>query len=130
MAPVDDDEDWDAVIARAKMQAASPRAPRALPPFPARFASPQTPPPSLTRQALAARRPAEEDLVTPPPLDRAPRSESREEAKAKLAALVAWGSMKRPSAPQQAFVARRSAEEGLVTPPPLAPLKISRVRLR
>ena len=47
-APADDDEDWDAVIARAKLRAASPRAPSPLPPPPLRnewAEMPATPPP-------------------------------------------------------------------------------------
>jgi len=79
-APADDDEDWDAVIARAKMQAASPKAPSPPAPRPRAGVSEKT---LATLDALVrgglkkpvpplppfiARRPPEEDLATPPPL--------------------------------------------------------------
>ena len=80
-APADDDEDWDAVIARAKMQASGlPAVTR--PPQPARLSHlpPElqvTPPPVPVRQAprstslrpaSPAHRTAEEDMPTPPPV--------------------------------------------------------------
>lgn len=56
-APVDDGEDWDTVIARAKMQAAPlPGATRPLQPPPPRHLPPElqiTPPPVPVRQAPA-----------------------------------------------------------------------------
>jgi hypothetical protein len=91
-APVDDDGDeWDAVIARAKMRAASLRAPIILrrPTPPAGYASLETArvrvpertratldalmrgglhSPASLRPALTARRPADEEMATPPPL--------------------------------------------------------------
>jgi hypothetical protein len=109
-APVDDDEDWDAVIARAKMQAALPRAP--------------SPPPPLRRDEWA------QIQETPPPLSarpgrrlwmaepRAPRAGGFEKTQATLDALVRGG-LKKPVAPLPAFVARRPVEEDLATPPPL-----------
>ena len=109
-APVDDDEDWDAVIARAKMQASAlPRATR--PPQPA-------PPPRLRPELQ----------VTPPPVPvRQPptmgtlhthRIRTVDEVRAKLD-IVVWGSANRPAALRPASRARRTAEEDMVTPPPL-----------
>jgi hypothetical protein len=62
--PADDDEDWDTVIARAKMQAASPKTPSPrTPPLPrhAPFKAPSPPPPPPSRNEWA-------DMpATPPP---------------------------------------------------------------
>jgi len=109
-APADDDEDWDAVIARAKMQAALPKAP-SPPPHPPRdewAEMPDTPPPSPARQAprlwLAERK--------------APLAGCSEKTLATLDALVRGG-LKKPVAPLPAFIVRRPAEEDLATPPPL-----------
>jgi len=136
----DDGEDWDAVIARAKMQAAFPSAPYLPPSPPARHASPKaprsllapplrhaspdianTPPPSLALQAFAARRPAEDDVATPLPVGLTPRAGSREDVRVKLAALAAWGGRKKPAVPRQPFAARRSAEDDVATPLPIGP---------
>jgi hypothetical protein len=112
-APVDDGEDWDAVIARAKMQAsASPRMTR--PPQPA-------PPPHL---------PPEQQVTPPPlPLRQAPtvsmeglhaqRIRTAEEVRAKLDAIVRGSSAKRSPALRPPPAARRTAEEDILTPPPL-----------
>ena len=109
-APADDDEDWDAVIARAKMQAALPRAPSPLPPPPRNewAEMPNTPPPSLAPQARR--------LWMAKP--KAPRAGVSEKTLATLDALVRGG-LKKPVAPLPAFVARRPAEQDLATPPPL-----------
>jgi len=109
-ASVDEDEVWDAVIARAKMQAsASPRLTR--PPQPAR-------PPHLRPELQ----------VTPPPvpLRQAPtmgqlhthRIRTVEEVQAKLDVIVR-GSANGSSALRPVSRARRTAEEDMVTPPPL-----------
>jgi hypothetical protein len=89
-AAVDDDEDWDAVIARAKMQAALPRAPRA-----GGFEKTQATLDALVRgglkkpvpplPAFVARRPVEEDLATPPPLGTARRAAGTLSGRAKRA---------------------------------------------
>ena len=109
-APADDDEDWDAVIARAKMQAASPRAPSPpLPPPRDEWAEmPDTPPPSPARQAPM--------LWMAKP--KAPRAGGSEKTLATLDALVRGG-LKKPVAPPPELLARRPAEEDLATPPPL-----------
>ena len=109
-APADDDEDWDAVIARAKMQAALPKAPSppAPPPRDEWAAMPNTPPPSPARQAPR--------LWTAKP--KAPRAGGSERTLATLNALVRGG-LKKPVAPLPAFIARRAADEDLATPPPL-----------
>jgi len=110
--PVDDDEDWDAVIARAKMQAAAlPRATRPPQPAPPRHVPPElqvTPPPVPARQAPAV------------PMGRlhAQRIRTVEEVRAKLDVIV-WGSAKRPAALRPASRPRRTAEEDMVTPPPV-----------
>jgi hypothetical protein len=108
-APADDDEDWDAVIARAKMQAALPKAPSPPPP-PLRdewAEMPDTPPPSPARQAPR--------LWMAKP--KAPRAGVSEKTLATLDALVRGG-LKKPVAPLP-FAARRPADEELATPPPL-----------
>ena len=108
-APPDDDEDWDAVIARAKIQAALPKAPSPRPP-PLRdewAEMPDTPPPSPARQAPT--------LWMAKPT--APRAGVSEKTLATLDALVRGG-LKKPVAPLP-FVARRPSEEDLATPPPL-----------
>jgi hypothetical protein len=109
-APVDDDEDWDAVIARAKMQASA---------FPRATRPPQPAPPPRLRPELQ---------VTPPPVPvgQAPtmgtlhthRIRTVDEVRAKLDIIV-WGSANRPAALRPASRARRTAEEDMVTPPPL-----------
>ena len=108
--PVDDDEDWDAVIARAKMQTALPRAPSPPPPRPRdEWAEmPDTPPPLRAQQAPTR-------WIAKPNAWRAGDSEKRQ---ATLDALVRGG-LKKPVAPLPAFVARRPVEEDLATPPPL-----------
>jgi len=85
-APADEDEAWDALIARAKMQAPSPRAPQPSQPAFARPIPPElqvTPPPELQ--------------VTPPPVrvGAAPRPQTAQDVRAKLD-VVAWGNVKRP----------------------------------
>jgi hypothetical protein len=104
-APAEDDEDWDAVIARAKIQAALPKAPSPPPP-PLRdewAEMPDTPPPSPARQAprLWMARP------------QAPRAGVSEKTLATLDALVRGG-LKKP-VPPLPFVARRPSEEDLAT---------------
>jgi len=79
-APADDDEDWDAVIARAKLQAASPRAPSPLPP------------PSLRSEWA-------EMPATPPPEPRAPRARAHVATQATLDALVGRGLKKTTASP-------------------------------
>jgi hypothetical protein len=109
-APADDAEDWDAVIARAKMQAALPKA-LSPPPPPSRDEwadMPDTPPPSPARQAPT--------LWMAEP--KAPRAGVYEKTLATLEALVRGG-LNKPVAPLPAFVARRPADEDLATPPPL-----------
>jgi hypothetical protein len=109
-APVDDDEDWDAVIARAKMQASSsPRLTRPPHPAPPPHLRPElqvTPPPVPVRQA-----PATGKLHTH-------RIRTADEVRAKLDVIV-WGSANRPAALRPASPARRTAEGDMVTPPPL-----------
>ena len=109
-APADDDEDWDAVIERAKVQAALPNAPSQSPPSPRdEWAEmPDTPPPSPAWQA--PRRWG----ATP----KAPRAVDSEKTQATLNALVRGG-LKKPVPPLPAFIARRPAEDDLATPPPL-----------
>src|SRR5262245_4825119 len=93
-APADDDEDWDAVIARAKMQAAWPRA----------ASPPPSPPPRDAWSEMAA---------TPPPLP-APRGPTFEKVHAKLDALL-LGGMKKPAVLPPAFTARRRVDEDRAT---------------
>ena len=109
-APVDDDEDWDAVIARAKMQAsASPRVTRPRQPTPPLHLRPDlqvTPPPVLVRQS-----PTMGTLHSH-------RIRTVEEVQAKLDIIVR-GSANRSAALRPAPRARRPAEEDMVTPPPV-----------
>jgi hypothetical protein len=109
----DDGEDWDAVIAQAKVQAATRKAPMP-PPLPrmgqASRKAPSTPPP----------RPRDippEMQETPPPL-RAPQvpklAIARPRGPRASPDLVAWGGGKKP------FGARATREEDQATPPPLA----------
>jgi hypothetical protein len=102
VARVDDDEDWDAVIARAKLQAASPKEPSPRPPplphhAPAKAPSP--PPPHPQRNEWA------EMPDTPPP---SPAQQARS-CSATLAALDALvsGGLKKPAMPRPGFAARR-----------------------
>jgi hypothetical protein len=108
-APVDDDEDWDVVIARAKRQAAAlPRMTRPAQPAPPRHLRPElqvTPPPLVVRQAPMG------TLHTH-------RIRTAEEVRAKLDIIVR-GSANRSPALRPASRPRRTAEEDLVTPPPL-----------
>ena len=80
-APTDDGDDWDAVIARAKMRAERQITPRPVPQVPRRAGAPERAKATLNalmqggwnkqaalRQAFAARRPPAEETVTPPPL--------------------------------------------------------------
>lgn len=111
-APADEEEDWDAVIARAKMQAAAlPRAPRPPRPAPPRHVPLElqvTPPPLPLREA--------------PPVSRgklhAQRIRTAEEVRAKLDVIV-WGTAKRPAARRPESRVHRIAEEDMVTPPPV-----------
>jgi hypothetical protein len=109
-APVDEDEVWEAVIARAKMQAAaSPRVTRPPQPAPPRHLRPElqvTPPPVLVRQA-----PTMGTLHTH-------RIRTVEEVRAKLDIIVR-GSANRSAALRPAPRPRRTAEEDMVTPPPV-----------
>ena len=115
-AHADDDEDWDAVIARARMQAASPTRPSLRPVRPRRESptAPYAPLSSLSRQADVARHesPSPRSLPpshvppelqeTPPPLSnalpKAPRVLSPEKTKATLNGLVGGG-LRRPTPP-------------------------------
>jgi hypothetical protein len=111
-APVDDDADWDAVIARAKRQAASaPTVTRRAQPAPPARVPPDlqvTPPPVVVRQAPAV------------PMGRlhAQRIRTVEEVRAKLDVIV-WGTGNRSAARRPPSPARRTAEEDMVTPPPV-----------
>lgn len=110
--PPDDDEDWDAVIARAKMQAtALPTVTRRPQPVPPAHLPPElqvTPPPVLVRQAPAV---AMGQLHSQ-------RIRTVEEVRAKLDAIV-WGHANRPAAGRPPPAARRTAEEDMLTPPPV-----------
>jgi len=90
VAPADDDEDWDAVIARAKIQAAEMQAtppPLAAPPAPAlwtaklkaaRVGAPQEVRARLDAVWERLKKPAApEDQATPPPLANADRRQAR-----------------------------------------------------
>jgi hypothetical protein len=106
-ARVDDDDDWNAVIARAKMEAASPKAPSPHPPrlphhAPAKAPSP--PPPPSQRDEWA------EMPATPPP---SPAQQERRRS-ATLATLnaLASGSLKKPAMPRPGFASRRPAAAG------------------
>jgi len=99
----EDDEDWDAVIARAKMQAAE---------------MPDTPPPSPGREAPAR------SLARP----NAPRATVPEATRATLDALV-LGGQKKAAAQRPAFVARRPADKDPATPLPLARALLATGRL-
>jgi hypothetical protein len=85
--PADDEEDWDVVIARAKMQAAAPKTPGPTPPPLPRhvpWKAPSPPPPRPQRNGWA-------DMpATPPPLPR-PRSRASGATHATLDALVGRG---------------------------------------
>jgi len=140
--PAAADGDWDAVIARARMQAASPKTPNPTPPSMPRHAprapSPPPAPPAQqgTRRPPAvppfppARRAAPEMQETPPPSrarQTTPLSMARLKA-LRLGApataranvdLVAWGSLKKLAA-SMAAAARRPAEADQATPPPVA----------
>jgi hypothetical protein len=132
----EDDEDWDAVIARAKMQAASPKAPSPRPPQLPRNApakAPSPPPPPPRRNAWA------EMPDTPPPSPGreaparsvakpgAPGAMVPEATRATLDALVLGGRKK--AAPRPAFVARRPADKDPATPLPLARALLATGRL-
>lgn len=120
----DDDEDWDAVIARAKMQAASARVPRPLPPPPVPPEMQETPPPSLAHQARFVRqslpaplpRPRDEWLETP---DTPPPLPARRARPTAALDLLLAGGLKKVAAPRPAPAARRPAPEDQLTPPPL-----------
>src|SRR4030095_5724341 len=92
------DEDWDVVIARAKMQAALPKA--ASPP----------PPPSWRNEWDAM-------THTPPPV---PRGVALDETRTTRDTLMS-GRTKKPTLPRLlvAFTARRSAGADQATPPPV-----------
>ncbi len=111
-APADDGEDWDAVIARAKMQAsAAPRVTRPAQPTPSAHVPPElqvTPPPVPVRQPPA----------TSMGRLHAQRIRTVDEVRAKLDAIV-WSSANRSAARRPASRARRTAEDDMVTPPPL-----------
>jgi len=109
--PVDDDEDWDAVIARAKRQAAAaPRVTRSPQLAPPPHLPPElqvTPPPVPVRQTPAV------------PMGRlhAQRIRTVEEVRAKLDVII-WGNANRAAARRPAPAAHRTAEEDRLTPPP------------
>src|SRR4051794_7712686 len=111
-APVDDDADWDALIARAKMQAAAlPRATRPPQPAPPPHMWPElqvTPPPVRVRQA---------PMVSLGKLH-AQRIRTVEEVRAKLDVFVR-GSANRSAARRPAPPPHRTAQEDMLTPPPL-----------
>ena len=110
---VAEDEVWDAVIARAKMQASAlPRVTRPPQPAPPRHLRPElqvTPPPVVVCQA-----PTMGALHTH-------RIRTVEEVQAKLDIIVR-GSANRAAALRPPSLARRTAEEDMVTPPPLGTL--------
>ena len=107
-APAENDEDWDAVIARAKMQTALPKAPRPLPHRDEWAEIADTPPPLSARQAPRT------SMARP----KAPRTAGSERTQATLDAFIR-GTLKKPVVPVLAFVARRPAGQDLATPPPL-----------
>jgi hypothetical protein len=104
VAPDDDnDEDWDAVIARARMQAAGPRAasPPLPPPSRKEWAEmPETPPPSPTRQG---------------PI----RARAPEATRATLDSLVGRGVKKPPALPPARAARARAKADMAATPLPL-----------
>lgn len=142
--PAAADGDWDAVIARARMQAASPKTP-SPPPYPAvrdvPAKAPSPPPPPSARQGSRkapavppyppARRASPETQETPPPSRarlatplsmarlKALRFRAPTNARANVD-LVAWGSLKKLAASMPAPAGRRPAEEDRATPPPVA----------
>ena len=93
-ARVDDDEDWDAVIARAKVQAASPNVRNEW------LEMQPTPPP---RNEWSEMQP------TPPPSPKAPQAGIPQATQARLDALL-LGGMKKPASARPAFTARRAAK--------------------
>jgi hypothetical protein len=102
-APADDGDDWDAVIARAKMKAASLGTP--IP---------------LLRRTPTAGYAALEMQVTPPPVPRAPmRARVPERTKATLDALM-QGGLHSAASLRPVYAPRRQAEAEMVTPPPVA----------
>jgi len=113
--PAGHDGDWDAVIARARMQVAAPRSPSRPPPIPAEALPdmPPTPPPVATPEAAAARprlpRPSSarratpkarpsppprnlvpEASVTPPPVPTAPQVPAHATAEPKAKPSASW----------------------------------------
>ena len=126
------DKDWDAVIARAKREAASPRAPIPPPLPPAAHGSPKAPsrPPARARDASRkapsppplppARHGSPEMQETPPPLPAQASTRSMPKPKGPRANLdlVAWGGPKKPAALRPAFAARPTAMADQITPPP------------
>lgn len=111
-AAADDGEDWDAVIARAKAQAAAlPRQTRPRQPAPPTYVPPElqvTPPPVPVRQApsVSAGRLHTQQIRT------------AEEVRAKLDVVV-WGTANRSAGLRPASHTHRTAEEDMVTPPPV-----------
>lgn len=111
-APAVDDDEWDAVIARAKMRAAAlPTVTRAPHPPPRPHVPPElqlTPPPVPVRQAPMA---AMGTL-------HAQRIRTAEEVRAKLDVIVR-GSATRSAALRPASRPHRTPEDDMVTPPPV-----------
>jgi hypothetical protein len=111
-AEEDVDEDWDAVIARAKTQAEAAKAPKLPPPLP-RAAAPEmqpTPPPLAAPQQAPALWTAKL---------KAARIAGPQEVQAKLDAV--WGGLKKQAGLRPAVAAaRRPSIEDQITPPPLA----------
>jgi len=116
-SPAADDEDWNAVIARAKIQAASAKPPSPLPPplprnVPSRAPSP--PPPRPRRNEWA------EMPATPPPVPALPPpTRSTAPTQATLDGLVSRG-LHKPAALRPVSASRRPVPGPLATPLPLS----------
>src|SRR6185295_12358734 len=94
-APADDDEGWDEAIARARMQAASPKAPSPPPLPPAAQTTRKAPSPPPRSAARDASRKA----PSPPPFPQARGAKPR--APRANPDLVGWGGLKKPTAAKQ-----------------------------
>src|SRR5262245_25673269 len=91
LADADGDEDWDEVIARAKIQAASPKVPSVPPPFPPPHPSPKAPsPPPFPAPQPSPKAPS-------PPAPPPPRRASPAELRAPRANpdVIVWGGPKK-----------------------------------
>lgn len=123
-----DDENWDAVIARARQQqVVSLKTPSRPPPLPRQRPSISTYPSDRIRRSI----PSPDTQVTPPPVvDRRPPptwksdrsglwSGASEQLKARLDALITGPGVKRTAALRAALAARRPGELDAATPPPV-----------